>query len=694
MTLQEKVGLLHAPMALTPGEPPGAIGSAACTVGLERLGIPTFQESDAGLGVANPGGVRPDDVATALPCGLLTGATFDPDLARRGGVVVGEESRATGFAIQLAGGANLIREPRGGRSFEYVGEDPLLTGALTGAAIAGIQSRGVASTVKHFALNAQETGRVMVSSEIGEAALRESDLLAFQIAIERGRPGAVMTAYNAVDGEHASESRLLLARVLKGDWAYPGVVMSDWGGTHSAVAAARAGLDRQSGWQLDPEPFFGDALADAVRDGRVAEARVDDMLARLLRTLIVSGALDDGRTPGAVDPAAQAAHGDEAQAVAEQGIVLLRNDGTLPLQDATRVALIGGHADVGTLSGGGSSQVVPAGSTCEEGLRREQHGALPRVYHPSVPLRALRDALPGAEVTFDDGGDHAAAAAAAARADVAVVVVEQWMTEGRDAPDLRLPGEQDALISAVVAANPRTVAVLETGGPVLMPWLDDVAAVVEAWYGGSRGAEALAGVLAGAVNPSGRLPVSFPRGVEQLPRPALRDPTTTTSDPGLPRTGPFSVDYEGEGSDVGYRWYRREGLVPLFPFGHGLSYTTFSYADLAVDVDADGTPQVSLTVANAGARAGIDTPQVYVMPPPETGAGAPRLSGWARVALAAGEERRVTIVLDEPRVLARYDPDVPGWSLAAGSYAVEVGRDAGTPVLSGRVELPARRLAP
>jgi beta-glucosidase len=600
MTLDEKVGLLHSQVGfpLSGETPEGAAGSAGYTPGVPRLGIPAMQETDAGLGIGNPRDVRPGDRATAFPASLMWGATFDRELARRCGAAVGVEARAKGFNILLAGGANLVREPRNGRNFEYVSEDPLLTGVVAGESIAGAQSAGVVCTLKHFALNAQETGRHGISSDIGEAAARASDLLAFELAIEIGRPGAVMTGYNRFNGEHCGESEFLLDTVLKGEWSFPGFVMSDWGATHSTVKAALAGLDRQSGEELDGEVHFGAPLKAAVEAGEVPEGRLDDMVHRILRSLIDAGALDERPTPE-ID---FEAHTDLALQIAEQGIVLLKNDGVLPLAPG-RVAVYGGEADRGVLSGGGSSQVSPPGSIQDDPLPEPEHWVR-RTLHPSSPL----DALPGAEWE-------------AAGAEVAVVFATQWMREAADASGLSLPGAQDELIREVAARHARTVVVLETGGPVRMPWLDEVDAVVQAWYPGIRGGEAIARVLTGAVNPSGRLPVTFPTGEDQLPRPVLD-------------AGP-NVDYDVEGADVGYRWFAREGHAPLFPFGFGLSYTTFEYGPVVVD-----GATLSVEVTNTGDREGIETPQFYV---------GGRLAGWARLRLGPGETARATATVD-PRI--------------------------------------------
>ena len=320
MTLDEKVALASAPMAAD-GAPEGAHGSAAATLGVPRLGIPMWDESDASMGVTNPNNVRGQEDVTAFPSLIALGATFCRDAAHAMGEAVGAQSWHLGFSVQLAGGMNLVREPRGGRIFEYVGEDALHTGLLTGASVAGIQSQGVLSTLKHFALNPEETGRVMVSSDISEKALRESDLLAFQLAVEHGQPRSIMTGYNMLNKVYASESHFLLTTVLKGDWQFKGFVMSDWGATHSTDHAAWAGLDRQSGWDLDTAHFFGEPLRVAVAEGRVSEARLDDMVTRLLAALHSVGALEGRRMQG---PAPLPRHLEVAQRVAEQSLVLLK----------------------------------------------------------------------------------------------------------------------------------------------------------------------------------------------------------------------------------------------------------------------------------------------------------------------------------------------------------------------------------
>jgi len=690
MTEDEKYALLSGPMAIPLGDepiPPGALGSAGYFPGIPRLGIPAMQQSDASLGVTALGNVRPGDHATGLASGLLRGATFNPAMAAQTGQLVGCEAFNKGFNVQLAGGANLVREPRGGRNFEYVSEDPLLTGLIAGAAVKGIQSQHVVSTVKHFAINAQETGRVVVSSDIGEAALRESDLLAFEIAIEQGAPGAVMPGYNLVNGEWATENAWLLGTVLKGDWRFPGWVMADWGATHSAAKAALAGLDVQSGANLDQQVWFDQPLKQAVAAGEVPAARIDDMVRRILRSLFSVGAVDHPAGPGG--PIDFTAHRLLAQREAEQGIVLLKNDdATLPLKKGARKLLVvGAHADHGVLTGGGSSAVAPIGSLRLPGV--DFMGIqTDKIYQPSSPLHAIRMESGAAEVAYLSGDDVDEAARQAREADAVIVFLEEWRSESLDAVSLQLPDRQDALVEAMVAANPRTIAVLETGGAVAMPWLERVPAVLQAWYPGLGGGEAIAGVLFGRVNPSGRLPVTFPRSVEQLPNPTLLDPETTTSTPGMPvKGGIVHVDYDVEGADVGYRWFARTGQDPLFWFGHGLSYTTFDYADLATFVQ-DERIGVEVTVTNSGKRAGSDVVQVYVAP--VSGRYPPRLAAFERVHLEPGEARTLRLAL-EPRVIASWDSAAQAWQIRDEAMDVSIRRHAGAICLRTEVEVTARQ---
>ncbi len=685
LTPDERQGLLHGIFAVPVFHklPEGAVGSAGYVAGVARIGVPALQESDASLGVANPFNVRPGAGATPMPSGLALAATWDTDLAYRGGAMIGQEAWRSGFNVLLAGGANLARDPRNGRNFEYLGEDPLLAGTLDGASIRGIQDQHVISTMKHFAINDQETSRHGLSAKIGEAALRESDLLAFELALEGGHPGSVMCAYNRVNTVYACSNDTLLNKILKGDWGFPGWVMSDWGAVHG-VDDALKGLDQQSGQELDKQVFFGKPLADAVAAGTVPADRTHDMAERILRSMFAVGLFDQ---PPVKTPLDAEADGKVAQQVAEEGIVLLANpSGLLPLShQAKRIVVIGGHADAGVLSGGGSSQVVPIGGPAVT-LAMGGEGPLAAfrtvVFDPSSPLKAIKAKLPGAEVRFIDGTYPSAAAAMAKGADAVVIFATQWTIEGEDVPDMTLPNGQDALIEAVAAANPKTVVVLETGDPVLMPWLSKVAGVVEAWYPGAKGGDAIADVLFGDANPSGRLPVTFPVSPAQLPRPQI---------PGFGEADgtQFDVDYMIEGADVGYRWYARQKLKPLFPFGFGLSYTKFDYANLKVEGGEGLT--VSFDVRNSGRTAGRDVPQVYLTD--AAGKAHQRLIGWSSVALQPGATTHVTLKAD-PRLLADFDEAAHGWHVLPGKYQIALGASAADLRMRGSAQLNEERIKP
>ncbi len=693
MTLDEKFGLVHGRVAFPFGgkpRPGGAIGSAGYVAGIPRLGIPALQETDAELGVANPANVRPGDQATPLPSGLAIAATFDARLAEGAGAVIGAEARAKGFNVLLGPGANLAREPRNGRNFEYAGEDPLLAGVIAGAMIRGIQNNRIIATLKHYALNAQETDRAVISANIAPAAARESDLLAFELAIAHGQPHAVMCAYNRVNGIYSCENDFLLNTVLKHDWAWPGFVMSDWGAVHSTEMAARAGLDQESGEEMDSKVWFGEPLREAVAAGRISLERLDDMVRRILRSMFASGIVDDPPQPGGIID--YGAHAATARTIAEQGLVLLRNrDGALPLsRGLQRIVVIGSHADRGVLSGGGSSQVIPVGRIAVPGLGPAEFPG-PLVYDPSSPLKAITGEAGGARVDYDGGEDVARAAAAAAGADAVILFAHQWTAESIDAPDLALPDGQDRLIEAVAAANPRTIVVLETGGPVRMPWLPGTAAVIEAWYPGARGGEAIARTLFGDVNPSGRLPMTFAADESQLPRTTITNESARKGD----AAQAVEVNY-AEGAQAGYKWFDRNGARPLFPFGYGLSYTTFDFTNLTAGVpesrkSASGIT-VSLTVTNTGPRRGAGVPQIYVRRPDDADFPV-RLAGWAKVELDPGETRRITVTVD-PRLLARFDAATNTWEIAPGRYTLEAAASAGAPALKAEVVLAAARFTP
>jgi len=646
--------------------PPGVrYGSAGYVPGLPRLGIPPQFQTDAGVGVATQGGAAVKRERTALPSGIATAATWNPDLAFQGGRMIGHEARASGFNVMLAGGVNLARDPRNGRNFEYGGEDPLLAGTIVGAQIKGIQSNHVISTTKHYALNDLETGRKGHDVRIDPAAARMSDLLAFQLVLERSDPGSVMCSYNKVNGDFACENAELLNGVLKTDFGFRGFVMSDWGAMHSTVKAALSGADQQSGWPFDDKPYLGSLLKDAIAAGQVPQARLDDMALRTLRSMFAHGLVDDPVPASApIDFAA-----DEAvsQADAEQGIVLLKNQGRiLPLGSAARkIVLIGGHADKGVLAGSGSSLVYSHGGNAVPGLEPTGWPG-PVMYYPSSPMEELQRLLPDARVTFVDGSDPAASAAAARAADLAIVFANQWSSESIDVP-MALDGQQDALIDAVSAANAKTVVVLQTNAGVAMPWAGRVAAILEAWYPGRAGGKAIANVLAGRVNPSGHLPVTFYASEAQLPRP-VRPGTNSEMDQ-------FTLNYS-EGAAVGYKWVDRNNLQPLFPFGHGLSYTSFTYGPVTAVASPDGSIDVRLNVRNVGKQAGRAVAQIYVSPVNGGWEAPRRLGSFAKTEeLAPGAAHTVIMKID-PRLLAVFDGVSKEWVIAPGAYRVMIGESS------------------
>jgi beta-glucosidase len=680
MTQDEKLSLVFAYFASDweGKKPPAGVryGSAGYTPGIPRLGIPPQYETDAGVGVATQGGAVVKRERTSLPSGIATAATWNPDLAYQGGRMIGSEARSSGFNVMLAGGVNLARDPRNGRNFEYGGEDPLLAGTIVGSEIAGIQSNHIISTTKHYALNDLETGRKGHDVQIDPAAARMSDLLAFQFAIERGDPGSVMCAYNKVNGDFACENDWLLNKVLKGDFAYPGYVMSDWGAMHSTDKAANNGADQQSGWPFDDKPYFGELLKNAVALGLVPHARLDDMARRVLRSMFAHGVVDDPVSEsGSID---YAAHEVVTQADAEQAIVLLKNDGNLlPLgPNVRKIAIIGGHADKGVLAGSGSSLVYPRGGNAVPGLDPTGWPG-PVMYFPSSPVDAIRQLAPHATVTFVDGSDPGAAAAATRGADVAIVFATQWSSESIDVP-MALDGNQNALIDAVASANPRTAVVLETNAGVAMPWAAKVPAIVEAWYPGTRGGHAIANVLTGRVNPSGHLPVTFYQSDAQLPRP-VRPGSNSEMDQ-------FPLPYS-EGAGVGYKWVDRNNLQPLFPFGHGLSYTSFAYGPLAAATTGDGRMHVRFTVRNTGKRRGMAVGQVYAAPAAGGWEAPKRLIAFDKIDLAPGVSKTVELNVD-PRLLATFDEAGHAWRIAGGAYKLMLGASSRDIRANASVTLP------
>jgi len=640
-------------------------GSAGFVPGVPRLGIPDQWQTDASMGVRNS--LIP---STALPSSLATAASFDPEVSHAGGVMIGAETRATGHNTLLSRGVNPAREPRNGRNFEYTGEDPLLAGTMAGALIDGIQSNNIVSTIKHYAVNDSETQRTTLDVTISAQAMRQSDLLAFEFAIERGSPGSVMCSYNLINGRWGCENDYLLNKVLKGDWGYKGFVMSDWGAVHS-TGAANDGLDQFTGFccATDKPWFAPPAMKGALQSGLIPQSRLDNMVERILWALFAKGAVDN---PVKAAPIDYEAHAEVSQKAAEESLVLLKNDGDLlPLRGVKSVAVIGGNADRGVPAGGGSSDVTPVG------------GAIvidKWTYLPSPPLAALKNELPRAKIGFDAGTDPAAAATLAAASDVAIVFVNQHDSEGFDGK-LELEGNQDALVAAVAKANPKTIVVVESGSAVFMPWASQVPAILEAFYPGIRGGPAIARILTGKVNPSGHLPITFPASLDQLAHPVL---------PGLGMPGetPVEIVYD-EGAAIGYKWYDVKGYKPLWAFGHGLSYTDFALSDLAAQPDGKAI-KVSFSIRNTGKRAGKGVAQVYVAPTDwkKVGWEAPkRLGAFAKADLKPGKSKRVELTVD-PRLLATYEAANNNWHIKAGEYRLLLGQASDATPQSVTVTLP------
>lgn len=671
MTLDEKIQLVHGAGwgVLRPGAPVPARSNlgAGFTPGIDRLGIPDINLADSAVGIRL--GAMQSRYATLLPSTLGLAATWDLDAANLFGVVIGRELRDQGYNMSIGGGVNLAREPRNGRTWEYAGEDPLLAGSIVGHLAKGLQSQQVMGDIKHYAFNDQETGRITVNVLIDKRAARESDLLAFQIAIGIADPAGVMCSYNKFEGDYACENDYLLNQVLKKDFAFKGFVLSDWDGTHSTVYAAKNGMDMEQ----PGDGFFGAPLKKAVESGEVPQARLDDMVHRILRSMFAAGVIDNPAMPRrVVDPFKGL---DDAQQIAEQSIVLLKNDGgVLPLSSARvkSIAVIGSHADVGVLSGGGSAQVDAPGGNAIDPKPGTADWEKP-MYFPSAPLKFIRKKVPGAKVEFNPGTDPAAAAAFAKPYDLAIVFVNQYMCEDRDFQTLSLPDNQDALVAAVVAANPQTIVVLETGSTVSMPWLSSVKGVLAAWYPGIGGGQAIANILFGDVNPSGKLPITFAKSEADLPHPQiagmdLKLKAQAAKLPGWTPLPPFDANYT-EGAKVGYKWFEAEKKQPLFPFGFGLSYTTYQYSELKVD---DKRCQITFSVKNTGSRPGAEIAEVYAQLPSAAGESYKRLVAWDRISLAPGESKSVTLPLTS-LYLSIFDEKKGAFTQLPGDYKILVG---------------------
>ena len=641
MTLEEKVAQMHGYRDAN---------EFRVVAGVLRLGIPALRVTNGPAGVG-PGGSEPQPRATALPAPIALAATWDPQAAYLYGRLAGQETLALGSDLLEAPDINIVRIPQGGRTFESYSEDPWLTSRLTVANIRGIQEAGALGNVKHYLANNQETERGSINELISDRTLREIYMPAFEAAVKEAGVYSVMCAYPRVNGAYNCENAPLLTGVLKGDWKFSGFTMSDFGAVHSTANSLLAGLDLE----MPTGQYFGKALEAAVREGKVPVARIDEALVRRYTAMIERGIFDrkqvDRRAPQTI-PAFE--HGAVARQIAEQAMVLLKNEGGLLPLDARklqRVALIGPGAVRAKTGGGGSSYVNPLYTI------RPEDGIYSRM-------------LSQRHVDVLDGANLDEAVRLAKKAQVVLVMVGDDEGEDHD-HSLRLPDGQDALVAAVAAANPRTIVVLKSGSAVLMPWLDQVPAVLEAWYPGEEDGDAVADVLFGIAAPGGRLPISFPARTEDTLA------GNREQYPGLNGVARYS-----EALAVGYRGYRESGKKPLFPFGYGLSYTQFSYSDFRAAVTGHGKDlkvEISLRVTNTGQRKGSDVPQIYLSYPEIAEGNEPvlQLKAFQKVELAAGASQAVHLTLDR-RALSYWSEVGKQWKTAAGIFTVALGSDAET----------------
>ncbi len=626
------------------------------TYAVDRLGIPAITMTDGPHGVRSthmPG--RLDRPATAMPTGIALASTWNPALIERVGATLGAETRALGCDVLLGPCINIVRSPLNGRNFETYSEDPFLAGEIAVAWVTGLQSQKVGASLKHFACNNQEYERMRGNSVVDERTLREIYLPAFEKTVKTAQPWTVMCSYNRLNGTYASQNRTLLTTILREEWGFEGMVVSDWTAVHSTFDAVQAGLDLE---MPGPARWFGSLLLEGVKYWAVEEAVVDEAARRVLRLVAQVGKLDDAATlpAGAWDTPAHRALAREA---AEEAVILLKNEGgLLPLEAKAlkTVAVIGPNAAEAVISGGGSSIVDPPYKvSILEGLQASLgHGVT--ILHE-----------PGCSNQGEDAGDEAGiqrAVVAAQKADVAIVCIGNPLlheTEGGDRPNMELPGRQAELARRVAAVNPKTVVVLTAGAPVSMPWLAQVPALVHGLYTGQEGGNAVAAILLGEVNPSGKLTETLPVKLEDNPA-YLNYP------------GGRDVRY-GEGIFVGYRYYEKKGVEPLFPFGHGLSYTPFEYSDLKVESSGKiGAPvSVSLRVKNSGTRAGKEVVQLYVRDVQSSVLRPVKeLKGFAKLALQPGESREAAFILDE-RAFAFYSPERHAWVVEPGEFEVLAG---------------------
>jgi beta-glucosidase len=616
-----------------------------------------FEDGPAGVGDGMTG-------VTQLPAPVDAAATWDPSAEKLYGQIVGTEQAAKGSTVDLGPTINIVRDPRWGRAFESIGEDPYLNGTLGADEIQGVQSTGVMAQVKHFAVYNQETNRNTAADNavVSTQAEQEIYLPAFQDAVQQGAASSVMCSYSYVNGTDACQNPYLLSTVLRQQFGFQGYVTSDWGGTHSTADSANAGLDMD---MPGSDGFFGSALQSAVADGQVSQATLNSMVSDILTEMFAFGLFDKSPTGSPDQTATSTADQNDALQIAEEGTVMLKNSGNvLPLSSADNsIAVIGADASTSALTAGGGSASVTSSGTV-------------------TPLQGIEAAAPsGVTVNYNDGSSDSSAAALAASSKVAIVFASLFESEGSDLTSIDLGTADDNLISAVAAANPNTIVVLNTGSAVTMPWLSQVKGVLEAWYPGQEDGTAIGALLFGSANPSGHLTVTFPTSLSEVPA------STEAQWPGEDGTVQYS-----EGIDVGYRWYDANNVTPLFPFGYGLSYTSFAFSNLHVgSLPAGGPATVTATVTNTGSVAGADVAQLYVSDPAASGQPPLQLEGFQRVSLQPGASQTVTFQLTQ-RNLQYWNSTSNNWATSTGSYGIKVGDSSSSLPLSGTLNVTSSDL--
>lgn len=685
MTLEEKVGVLHAQ-------------SKFCSRGVQRLGIPELWTTDG------PHGIRPEvlwdeweqaawtnDSCVAFPALTALAATWNPELAELYGRSLGEEALYRGKDVVLGPGVNIYRTPLNGRNFEYMGEDPLLASRMVVPYIKGLQSNGVAACVKHYALNNNEVNRHTSNVIVDDRTLYEIYLPAFKAAVTEGGAWSIMGSYNLYQNQHGCHNKRLLRDILRDEWGFDGVVISDWGGTHDTAEAVENGLDLEFGsWtngltngrsNAYDNYYLADPYLKLLREGKADMATLDNKVRNVLR-LIFRTAMKSDKGFGSL---CSDEHYAAARRIGDEGIVLLRNKGNLLPLDPSKpqnILVVGENAvKMMTVGGGSSSLKVQRETSPLDGLRAQAPAGSNVVWERGYvgdPTGEYNGVTSGQDLSESRSADRliADAADAARRADVVIFVGGLNKATGQDCEDsdresLALPYNQDAVIEALVAANPRTVVVNVSGNAVAMPWADKVPAILQAWFLGSESGNSLADVIFGHVNPSGKLPMTFPVRLDDVAAHAVGEY------PGTKRADSDIVDIRyNEGVLVGYRWFDTKKIRPLFAFGHGLSYTTFGYGKLSADaskIGPDGAMTLSVDVTNTGSRAGAETVQLYIS---DTKASVKRpakeLKNFAKIYLEPGQTKTVTFTV-RPSDLAFFDAGAHAWKAEPGEFRAHVG---------------------